>query len=253
MGQHHSIYNLDRDAGYSPRSLGSHFKLMEQGGTTTTCAALLAMVAGPWRGERVAIVGDYAEDSDLTTAPHPASEIWALIENAGGIKNVGWQARKILTDLGLFAFAREDAPGGFHRYDFRAAEPTVDNGAYDKPDAVVLNLDKRQCLTPKDLGDPDTIRGAMLDGYTGGTGTALTALLAVANKGGARGGGDLYSDDPLVGSWGGDRIVFTTIDTDEAAGDWSWEDITVQVRRVLTEAREATFRVDDAGAVTRTW
>lgn len=66
----------------------------------------------------------------------------------------------------------------------------------------VVNLDKRQYLHPHCFGDGLKLMefGCSRDG----TMTALAVLLAEQN---GRGGGDINSQDPLVGSWAGDRIA----------------------------------------------
>lgn len=66
----------------------------------------------------------------------------------------------------------------------------------------IVNLDKRQYLDPQRFGDGLQLTefGASGDGVMFG----LAVLLADGN---GRGGGDLDSDDPVVGSWAGDRIV----------------------------------------------
>jgi len=109
----------------------------------------------------------------------------------------------------------------------------------------MVNLDKKQYLHPYKLGDGLKL----LEFGTAGEGTmmALAALLADGN---GRGGGDLLSDHPLVGSWAGDRIVI--------AGDYAdngrfvdnsernlyteaceqFEDISDRIREVLEDAGE---------------
>lgn len=68
-----------------------------------------------------------------------------------------------------------------------------------------MNLDKQQYLHPHKFGDGLKL---MEFGWSlSGTLLGLTVLLASACKGGARGGGDIRSEDPLVGSWAGDRIA----------------------------------------------
>lgn len=66
----------------------------------------------------------------------------------------------------------------------------------------VINLDKKQRLNPHKLGNGLKLMEFGMSSY--GTMTALAVLLADGN---GRGGGDLHSDDPLIGSWAGDRIV----------------------------------------------
>lgn len=66
----------------------------------------------------------------------------------------------------------------------------------------IVNLDKRQYLIPHDFGDGLKLMEFGMSGH--GTMTALAILLASGN---GRGGGDLSSEKPIVGSWAGDRIV----------------------------------------------
>lgn len=89
MGQYHVCVNLDKREFIHPYRLGDGLKLMEfgnsAGGLMTGLAILLAVsngrgggdldfdesdeevasVVGRWGGDRIAIVGDYAEDTDL--------------------------------------------------------------------------------------------------------------------------------------------------------------------------------------------
>lgn len=101
MGQYWLPVNLDKREFIDPHRLGSGLKLWEQLATHPgTAAALIVLVAampeargggdladndeiarrtiGRWAGDRIAMIGDYAEDSDL---PHPgdvASKIYGL-------------------------------------------------------------------------------------------------------------------------------------------------------------------------------
>lgn len=70
-------------------------------------------------------------------------------------------------------------------------------GQYHKP----VNLDKKQYINPHKLGNGLK----MLEFGQGGlTVTALTVLLACSHN---RGGGDLHTENPIAGSWAGDRIA----------------------------------------------
>lgn len=104
----------------------------------------------------------------------------------------------------------------------------------------IVNLDKKQYLHPHAFGDGLKL---MEFGCSGeGTLLALAALLADGN---GQGFGDLKSDDSLVGSWAGDRIV---VAGDYAApGHWGvegtlydacgdFENISLRVRHVLESA-----------------
>lgn len=83
MGQYHITVNLDKKEYIHPHRLGDGLKLWEQGasqgGTLNALHALLAVsngrgggdyvedphFVGRWGGDRIAIVGDYAEAKDL--------------------------------------------------------------------------------------------------------------------------------------------------------------------------------------------
>lgn len=94
MGQSHVSVNLDRREFVHPHALGDGLKLVEQagsgpGGVGSALIVLLAAsngygggdfrapdpngVVGRWTGDRVAIIGDYAEPEDL--APEHEAEI----------------------------------------------------------------------------------------------------------------------------------------------------------------------------------
>jgi hypothetical protein len=66
----------------------------------------------------------------------------------------------------------------------------------------IVNLDRQEYLNPWEFGDGQKL---MEFGCSGGGAMAGLAIL-LANSNG-RGGGDLRSDNPIIGSWAGDRIV----------------------------------------------
>ena len=97
MGQYHYVVNLDKHEFLHPHALGCGLKLWEQmanhPGTATALIPLLACsngrgggdlrdddsgMVGRWAGDRIAIVGDYAEDQDLPGNEPPASEVYGL-------------------------------------------------------------------------------------------------------------------------------------------------------------------------------
>ncbi len=85
MGQYHKVVNLDKREFLHPHKFDDGLKLLEFGcssdGTMTALAILLAAsckggargggdvdapkVAGRWAGDRIAIIGDYAEADDV--------------------------------------------------------------------------------------------------------------------------------------------------------------------------------------------
>lgn len=94
MGQYHYTVNLDKNEYIDPHKLGDGLKLLEQcgyipGGTNDALHLLLAVssgrgggdfhtgstLIGRWGGDRIAVVGDYAEDGDLDEC-HNASSIY---------------------------------------------------------------------------------------------------------------------------------------------------------------------------------
>lgn len=121
MGQYWKVVNLDKREFVEPHKLGCGLKLWEQlanhPGTGTAliilCAAMkeqrgggdldlearafteegrkqyqaiASRTIGRWAGDRIALVGDYAEDSDLPPE-FKASEIYGLCEDEGHIEN----------------------------------------------------------------------------------------------------------------------------------------------------------------------
>ena len=67
---------------------------------------------------------------------------------------------------------------------------------------LIINLDKKQFIHPHKFGDGLKLLEFGASGE--GTMTGLAILLADGNN---RGGGDLRSDNEIIGSWAGDRIV----------------------------------------------
>jgi len=67
---------------------------------------------------------------------------------------------------------------------------------------LTVNLDKGEYLDPHKFGDG--LKLLEFGDSASGTMTGLAILLADGN---GRGGGDLRSENPVIGSWKGDRIV----------------------------------------------
>ena len=67
---------------------------------------------------------------------------------------------------------------------------------------VAVNLDKKQYIAPHECGNGAKLMEFGLSGL--GMMSCLSILLADGN---GRGGGDLHTENPLIGSWAGDRIV----------------------------------------------
>lgn len=260
MGQYHVIANLDKRLGYSPRSTGDFLKLTEFGHGGGAMCALVTLLDGDWHGERVAIVGDYAESGDLPAdaalrAGLDPAHLYAAINDPKWLRetqgissdwrNVGWLARKVVADGGLGRFNREewtvrDYDGTVrtsHGYRWELT-PQPDNRQ-----RVVVNLDRAETIDPAAFGDDRSPRAFAVANDVGGTLVALAVLLAVSS---GRGGGDVRGSSPLFGSWGGQRIGL--LDPADTAG---YVDISARMRDALTAAGEGIYRETADGTIQR--
>lgn len=224
MGQYHNVVNLDKNFFYSPQSLGDFHKLLEQGCSLLSCASLALLLSEGWNVDRVALVGDYGEDNDL---PGRTEEEMSSLYKGSGMRNVGWLARKIITDDTGVTFNKEES--SFRSYDGSVTKihhydhSPMNNveGIDDKNSLRIVNFDKEESLNPLHFSHGDSLRDLILDGYKDGAMTALFILLAVTTKNGARGGGD--SDHDLNGKWGGDHIGIVPVEQCEWSTDISDE------------------------------
>jgi hypothetical protein len=74
----------------------------------------------------------------------------------------------------------------------------------------IVNIKKKQYITPHTFGD-----GAKLMEFSMSASGVLAGLAILLADGNGRGGGDLHSENDIVGSWAGDNIVI--------AGDYADE------------------------------
>jgi hypothetical protein len=74
----------------------------------------------------------------------------------------------------------------------------------------IVNIKKKQYITPHTFGD-----GAKLMEFSMSASGILAGLAILLADGNGRGGGDLHSENDIVGSWAGDNIV--------VAGDYADE------------------------------
>lgn len=91
---------------------------------------------------------------------------------------------------------------------------------------LIVNIDKRQYLKPHYFGD-----GAKLMEFGMSSSGVLAALAVLLSDGNGRGGGDLASTHPIIGTWAGDRVVITGDYADEGA--------------FIPDAEIATIRADN--------
>ena len=68
----------------------------------------------------------------------------------------------------------------------------------------IVNIKKKQYISPYIFGD-----GSKLMEFSMSANGVLSALAVLLADGNGRGGGDLHSTNPIVGSWAGDNIVVT--------------------------------------------
>jgi hypothetical protein len=66
----------------------------------------------------------------------------------------------------------------------------------------IVNIKKKQYITPHTFGD-----GAKLMEFSMSASGVLAGLAILLADGNGRGGGDLHSENDIVGSWAGDNIV----------------------------------------------
>ena len=125
MGQYHLIVNLDRREFLDPHALGVGLKAWEQiANHPSTPQALFVLltcssgrgggdfapdqsvdherIIGRWAGDRIAVIGDYAEDGDIEHAPpDPVSTIYGLCRD-GVYRDVSALVRpRLAAELGV--------------------------------------------------------------------------------------------------------------------------------------------------------
>jgi hypothetical protein len=88
----------------------------------------------------------------------------------------------------------------------------------------IVNIKKKQYITPHTFGD-----GAKLMEFSMSASGVLAGLAILLADGNGRGGGDLNSDNDIVGSWAGDNIVI--------AGDYA------DTGKFVKEAEENLYSV----------
>lgn len=117
MGQYHIPVNLTKREFLDPHGLGDGLKLREQidgplGGIPAALVVLLAAsngrgggdlpgdpIVGRWAGDQIAIVGDYAEDTDLPDV-FQASTIYAACMD-GRYRDITPEMRRYFAQMGI--------------------------------------------------------------------------------------------------------------------------------------------------------
>jgi len=75
---------------------------------------------------------------------------------------------------------------------------------------LIVNIDKKEYIYPHKFGD-----GLKLLEFGASACGTMTGLAILLSDGNGRGGGDVRSDNPIIGSWAGDRIVISGDYADE--------------------------------------
>jgi hypothetical protein len=111
MGQYHIVVNLDRKEYLDPFGCNSGMKAWEQLANVSTPQALFVLllasngrgggdlrtpepegerVYGRWAGERIAVVGDYAEHADFPVGEHDPSPalLYGLCDPGGPFRDI---------------------------------------------------------------------------------------------------------------------------------------------------------------------
>lgn len=110
----------------------------------------------------------------------------------------------------------------------------------------IVNLDKRQFLHPHKFGD-----GLKLLEFSCSQGGTLAALAILLADGNGRGGGDLHSDNKIIGSWAGDRIVVAGDYADEEPGHLDPDDKVLEAyRKKVREENPETDKFNEPNLYT---
>lgn len=213
MGQYHNIINIDKQMQYSANSLANSVKLLEQGRSLTSVAALALLLANGWNGERVAIVGDYIEADDLNGI-EDAVALCSDVDN--NYKNVGWLARKVVQDaIGIDFYKDYWRMGGQKNYTYKTNLPdtmkvvwegnnlVASGAAFDGLDNTEVMAFVNYDTNEKYIGRGRTMR-TMIENFSDDFMTTVFILIAGSIRGGTRGGGD--ADHQMGGAWAGDRV-----------------------------------------------
>lgn len=282
MGQYHLPVNLDKHEYLHPHRLGDGLKLLEFGmsgfGTMAALTALLDTSQaehGRWAGDRIAIVGDYAEAGDMAEEFH-AESIYSRCGSTEDVRSqldhlrslvkkgldysdavteyelalslplftdVSEPAAELLKATGRVAIAKQEWGGTGHTSldEIGSWEPGTG------PSLVILNETLNAFIDPAAFGDTPTF-DRFAFAFGGSALCALAVLLACASGGGGRGGGDIHFDqENIVGSWAASRI--SVVPSHQAHGI----DISAVMRQFLVDAERVEFDVIDGAVIRRGW
>ncbi len=103
----------------------------------------------------------------------------------------------------------------------------------------IVNIKKKQYISPYTFGD-----GSKLMEFSMSTNGVLAGLAILLADGNGKGGGDLNSNNPIVGSWAGDNIVIAGDYADD--GKWVKETDTNLYSVASEQGEDISIKVLDA-------
>lgn len=167
------------------------------------CLALLLGPVGRWHGDRVAVVGDYADHHDLPP-PDDATSLYRAYEE-DRLVSVGRLARTLAVRTGGVSYTvtvdARTIDSSIDEEEIVVSTKTPDWEPPPSPDVWIVNLDARRHIDPAVFSHGRELIRSLSVGWSAAAGLIL--LLAVSN---GRGGGDVRPH-PLVGAWGGHRVA----------------------------------------------
>ena len=183
MGQYYNIINLDKKEAMDPFDFDNGMKLMEWSYTENRmCIAMMNLMAGPWKGDRVYVIGDYADDTE--------SEVWLKAFKAIGDPDIYHTSDAYLHRI------PKDHSMCFDRKDFKKTKD-VSTEYYGY--RYIYNH-RQECYIDLEHCPIEWVWYDKKEHEAGATRIfPLSLLLAMGN---GRGGGDYRGDnDYLCGSW----------------------------------------------------
>lgn len=191
MGQYYKIINMDKRQQLYPFDFDNGLKLMEWAyDKNTMVLALMNLMADEWKGDRVYVVGDYADTEDM-------NEVWAEAYR---------DALSETTARTLYEYGEDFehiAPSGGQKFYSRFGDDKISEHVADEADLgfrYIYNHATKQVI---DL-DECPVEWKWQDGEEKGV-TKVAPLPLLIAMGNGRGGGDYINEknERLVGSWCG--------------------------------------------------
>jgi hypothetical protein len=220
MGQYHVLVSLTANEYIDSNDYDCGVKFQEIAWSTgRVIEALGNKLQSDWRGHRIALVGDYYHKGDL---PEEAF-------------------------TGLSGEPQKD----FYSYVFNNFDKSLASSYVNDSDEnhVIMNYSKNEYITPEGYGDETNPNIFSRYGSEGGVMEVLLALIAASCKGGARGGGDIESDNEFIGSWAGDSIAI--IPSSQVSSTALCIDSAM--RQIMVDSGETTYADIEGKIVRSSW